>query len=85
MFHLNNPDNARRFHEHFGSPVGDIKKLLPNHFKAPFASDLERDMANVKLASKKLSRLVRYERRAANKRDKAFRELEQMKTILLYN
>ena len=83
LFHLNNPDNARRFHEQFGSPVGDYKKLLPNHFKAPFETDLERDMAVFELASKRLFRLVRYERRAANMRDKALRELEWMKTSLL--
>lgn len=85
LFGLNDPGNARSFREKTGMPVGDIKKLLPNHFKSPFETDLERDMAVVELASKRLSRLVRYERRAANMRDRALRELERMKASLLFS
>ena len=75
LFGLAGAGNVRRFRQQTGLPVGDLKKVLPNLFKAPLETDLERDMAVLELASKRLSGLVRYERRAAKMRDRAFREL----------
>ena len=82
LFGLNDPGNARSFREKTSKPKSGLKQILQNLFKAPFESDLERDMAVVELASKRLSGLVRYERRAANMRDRALRELERMKAIV---
>ena len=49
----------------------------------PLESDIERDSASLKFASKKLSGLIRYERRAVNARDGAIREMEKAKSIKL--
>ena len=73
---------ARYLLEQRGIPVSGLKKGLPHLFEAPFETDIERDAAILKLASKKLSKLIRYERRAANMRDKALRELEQARADL---
>lgn len=79
---LNDPGAARYGLEKTGMPVSGLKLAMPDLFKVPFETDIERDMAILKLASKKLSSLIRYERRAANRRDKALRELEQARTDL---
>ncbi len=79
---LKDPGNARSFREKTSMPTNGLKQVLQNLFKAFFETDLERDMAVVELASKRLSGLVRYERRAANMRDRALRELERMKVII---
>lgn len=80
---FNDPGAARYYLEKTSMPVSGLKKCLPGHlFKAPFETDIERDMAILQLASKKLSKLIRYERRAANRRDKALRELEQARSDL---
>ena len=79
---LNDPVTARYLLEQRGIPASGLKKGLPHLFEAPFETDIERDMAVLKLASKKLSGLIRYERRAANRRDKALRELEQARADL---
>ena len=82
LFCLTNPSPAWPYPKQLASLVCSIEKRWPNHFKAPFETDLERHMAVIELASKRLSRLVRYERSAANGRDRALRELERMKASL---
>ncbi|MCH7910664.1 MAG: hypothetical protein IIB38_13745, partial [Candidatus Hydrogenedentes bacterium] len=78
-FALARSRNARQFRPQIGFPYGDLKRVLPYHLEAPFENDREREVAVLELASKRLIRLIRYERRAANMRDKALRELERMK------
>ena len=83
LFVLTNPGPAWPYPKQLASLVRSIEKTWPNHFKPPFETDRERDVAIVELAAKGLIRLIRYERRAANRRDRALRQLEQMKTDLL--
>lgn len=60
-----------------------LKQISPHLFEAPCESDVERDVVALNLVSRQLKKLVRYERQAANARDRALRELEQAKTALL--
>lgn len=60
-----------------------LKRIAPQLFEAPCESEVERDMIALELVSKQLKKLVRYERQAANARDRALRELEQAKTACL--
>lgn len=83
LFCLTNPGPAWPYPKEFATLVRGARRTWPNHFKPPFETDLERDMAVLELTSKRLSRLVRYERGAANMRDRALRELERMKMDLL--
>jgi hypothetical protein len=78
LYALNDPGNAQYFLEHFGASVGEFKKLFPNELTEPFSSDIDRDAAIVDLATKELAKLVRYERQAANRRDRALRAMEQL-------
>ncbi len=47
----------------------------------PFEYDIERDAAILKAASRKLDKLVRFERRTANQRDKALRLLAHIEKL----
>ncbi len=77
LFVLTNPGPAWRHPKELASLVHSLGKKWPHHFKAPFETLNERDVAVVELAAKKLSSLIRYERRAANMRDRALRALER--------
>ena len=67
-----------------GYTVSGFKRVLPRQlFEEPFWDDTERDVAIVELAAKALAKLIRYERGAANRRDRALRELERLKADLL--
>ena len=79
LYALNDPGNARYYYERFGIEVSTLKKALPHQFAEPFHSDTDRDAAVVDLATKDLAKLVRYERQAANRRDRALRTLEQLR------
>ena len=79
LYALNDPGNAQYFFEHFGASVGEFKKVMPHCFAEPFSSDTDRDAAIVDLATKELAKLVRYERQAANRRDRALRALGQLR------
>lgn len=54
----------------------DMRVVMSNLEALPFLSRLENDIAVVDLATKELSRYIRYERQAANRRDHALREIE---------
>lgn len=58
---------------------GLIERNRPWALELPFADDAEREAAIAALATQRLAKLVRYERRAVNRRDKALRALEQAK------
>ena len=79
LYALNDPGNARYYYERVGIEVSALKKALPHQFAKPFHSDTDRDAAVIDLATKELAKLVRYERQAANRRDKALRTLEQLR------
>ncbi len=83
LFVLTNPAPAWPYPKQLATLVRGARRSWPNHFKPPFETDQERDVAVVELAAKRLIRLVRYGRRAANMRDRALRELEQVKMDLL--
>jgi hypothetical protein len=53
----------------------------PHSFKLLFESCIEKEAAILKLVSDELSKLVRFERRAANQRDRALRLLAQIEKI----
>lgn len=59
-----------------GYPLHIIRKMSPECFMEPFRSDEERDIAVIGHATRQLIRLLRYERAAVNRRDKALRALE---------
>jgi len=81
LFALNDPIAAREYYGGSGMPVSDLKSIMPYMFEAPFNTDIEREIAVITLASKKLAKFTRYERRAANRRDKALRKLTEVKAI----
>lgn len=58
------------------------KKFLPHLFEEPSESNDERDIVTLKLVANQLKKLVRYERKAANGRDKALRKMEKIKLNL---
>jgi hypothetical protein len=78
---LNDRATARQFLKDSGLPVSGLKRIMPDSFKPPFETDIEREAAILNLAAGKLSKLIRFERRAANQRDKALRQLAQIKEI----
>ncbi len=78
---LNNSDAAKEFYSDSGMPIDELKSIMPYMFVASFETDAERDAAILALASKKLFKLIRYERYAANRRDKAIRKLMQINII----
>jgi len=79
LYGLNDPGIAPFFYERFSAHVGEFMRLFPNETAEPFHSDTDRDAAIVDLATKELAKLVRYERQAANRRDRALRTLEQLR------
>jgi len=74
---LKDPRQDRKFKDEFNLGFRDLKKLLPYLVAEPFGSDVEREVAVVDLATKELVRFIRYERQAANRRDRALRALEE--------
>jgi len=68
-------------HNNIGMPVGDLKQIMPFALIAAFESDIEREAAILKVVSGKLSKLIRFERRTANQRDKALRLLAHIEKI----
>ena len=68
----------REFSSNTGVPGGSLKSLMPHLFAAPFRLDTEEDAEIINLASTKLSKLVRYERRAVNQRDRALRAMQAL-------
>jgi hypothetical protein len=58
-----------------------LKDNMPHSFKPPFESCIEQEATILKLVSDKLSKLVRFERRAANQLDKDLRPLAQIEKI----
>ena len=79
LVHINTPDMARAYDKGSDIAIDDLKRLMPYLFAQPFENDIERDAAIVELASKRLFSLIRYERSAANCRDKALRKMEQIR------
>lgn len=65
------------------SSIRFLKRVSPHLFEPPCETDVERDVIALNLVSKQLKRLIRYERQAANARDRALRDLEQAKTEFL--
>jgi hypothetical protein len=58
-----------------------LKGEVPHSFKLPFESFIEHEAAILNLVSDQLSKLVRFERSAANQRDRAIRQLAQIEKI----
>jgi hypothetical protein len=58
------------------SMIKFLKKVSPHLFEAPIETDAEREIVALESVSKQLKKLVRYERQAANARDRALRDLE---------
>ena len=54
----------------------DMQVVMSNIEALPFLPRLENDFMVVDLATKELSRYIRYERQAANRRDRALRDIE---------
>ena len=54
-----------------------FKRYFPFQLEPPFADDLEREAAILKVASKPLTKLLRYELRAINQRDRCLTALDQ--------
>jgi len=52
-------------------------------FEERCTSQYERDVVALNIVAKQLRKLIRYERKAANARDKALRELEKAKAHFL--
>ena len=74
---LNEPHLETYLQKKTGMTVKQLKKLTPGLLGPPIETDVERETAIFQLASKKLTELIRYERHAANRRDKAFRNLQK--------
>ena len=76
---LNDPVEARLFLRDSGFSASDLRKIMPGQFKEPFETDIERQAAILKEASKTLTKLLRYERKAINQRDRAFDKIEMLR------
>jgi hypothetical protein len=64
-----------------GNPDSGLKAIMPHSLEPPFETDIEREAAILVVASKQLFKLIRFERRAANQRDRALRRLAQIEVI----
>lgn len=81
LFALNDPKIARYALQPLNVSIGEVKKVLSKYlFEMPFDSEIDRNVAVIEVATKNLSKMIRYERHAVNMRDKALRELEQIRT-----
>ena len=63
--------------------ISFLKRESPHLFEPPCQTEMERNVIALTLVAKQLKKLVRYERQAANARDRALRDLEQAKTEFL--
>lgn len=62
-----------------GISLSELKIDMPYAFEEAFENDIDRQAAILEQASKLLAKLIRYERRAVNRRDRAFVALEKLR------
>ena len=72
---FNSRSGMKYFRTVTGFPAAGFKQLAPYLFSEPFETEVEEQAEVLRIASKKLLKLIRYERRAANQRNKALRKL----------
>ncbi len=77
LYDLNDPLVFSVFSVRNYAAVHYVKNYLPHMMAEPYVSEAERDAAIVELATKTLKKYIRYERKAANRRDRALRDLEK--------
>jgi hypothetical protein len=74
---LNNPIAAKEYKRLEGISVSDIRKLMPNEFMEPFENNMERDAQVMKVRLDTLTKFLRYELRAINRRNRLLKALDE--------
>ncbi len=72
---LNDPNEMNKLEDNIREGILGLMSIAPHLFSEPFLDDAEREAEIICMAVSKLLKLIRFERRAANQRDKALRAL----------
>ena len=75
--HLNDVEVFAEMDDELLKILKGLMSLSPHRFADPFEDDYEKEADILRFVSQKLTKLIRYERRAANQRDKALRALTE--------